>query len=406
VETYQNHTKAVYVVTIVDSILPADFVSVNMEIDANTSTSLKDEQWKYFLRNDIPVFVYLIMIISIGVIGNLHTIGIQLLRFKPSNHRILIVWLATTDLMFCCIGTPYLMVTVRHSYTFTSKEACKFFNFLNFSLSCYSLLLVDLIAIDRYRKICRPTSQQLKVSSTKLACLILLMFAFVCVGVPSTITYGLTSVQTITPNLVGLRCTVDETLKSSLLSKIFHGSILIMIVSGCILCLVLYALISNMLNKRQKLKDKVRRANLNQKNIHCTYTEDNSLTSNVNDISMNCSFSSREESCENLDEKSVKASRICIGKCEKEHAKSESLGQDCDSNDRVTAKSSKSSIKTTNFKQQLKNNNRSVQITRMFMVASAVSYLSYLPFLAVVIFRGVDKTAYESYERKQKNIYI
>lgn len=120
------------------------------------------------------IFVTIIMII--GIIGNLHVLFVYTFRMKPSNHRIFILSLAVLDMITCTVGMPFIIVDLRNPLTFTMISACKVLRFLNYFICISSALILTIIAIDRYRKICVSLGKQISRQIAKI-------LIFVCLGI-------------------------------------------------------------------------------------------------------------------------------------------------------------------------------------------------------------------------------
>jgi hypothetical protein len=101
--------------------------------------------------DDTCVLVYLIILMVIGVFGNLLVLYVYKFRFKRSTSRVFILSLAAFDLMTCLFGMPYHILDMVYPYMFVWDEICKAFSFsLTFTILA-SIFVLDLIAIDRYR---------------------------------------------------------------------------------------------------------------------------------------------------------------------------------------------------------------------------------------------------------------
>ena len=94
------------------------------------------------------VFVTLLM--TAGIVGNLHVLLVYALRIKPSNHRVFILTLGVLDFTTSVIGMPFILVDLRNPFTFEWIAACKILRFVNYFICMSSGLLLVVIAIDRY----------------------------------------------------------------------------------------------------------------------------------------------------------------------------------------------------------------------------------------------------------------
>ncbi|XP_052092306.1 neuropeptide S receptor-like [Mytilus californianus] len=216
---------------------------------------LNNEEAKQYIGGII--FVTIIMII--GVIGNLHVLFVYTFRMKPSNHRIFILSLAVLDMITCIIGMPFIIVDLRNPLTFTMKSACKVLRFVNYFICISSALILTIIAIDRYRKICVPLGKQISRQKAKI-------LIVVCIGIslvlswPAPVLYGHSSVNTTNPNITGIRCYTDDKFKNSKYQSYFNA-VLIMLVFGFLAVLVvIYCRIGRVVSKHNTFKSSVPKA--------------------------------------------------------------------------------------------------------------------------------------------------
>lgn len=112
------------------------------------------------------IILFLAIIGPVGVIGNLLSI-----RFysnaekKPIN--IFLIALGVADLAVSLVTFVALVETILN-IKFQSRVLCKTFWFLYYWLVLNSLTLVSVIAIDRYRMVCKPVSRRISVKEAKI----------------------------------------------------------------------------------------------------------------------------------------------------------------------------------------------------------------------------------------------
>ncbi|KAH3851349.1 hypothetical protein DPMN_093829 [Dreissena polymorpha] len=70
-----------------------------METDEEILARLNHEEAKQYVGG--VVFVALLM--TAGIFGNLHVLYVYVFRMKSSNHRVFILTLATLDLITCVV---------------------------------------------------------------------------------------------------------------------------------------------------------------------------------------------------------------------------------------------------------------------------------------------------------------
>ncbi|CAG2209146.1 unnamed protein product [Mytilus edulis] len=200
------------------------------------------------------IFVTIIMII--GIIGNLHVLFIYTFRMKPSNHRIFILSLAVLDMITCIVGMPFIIVDLRNPLTFTMVSACKVLRFVNYFICISSALILTVIAIDRYRKICVPLGKQISRRIAKVLILVCLGTSMV-LSWPAPVLYGHSSINTTNPNITGVRCFTEDQFKNTKFQAYFNA-VLILVVFGVFgILLVMYSLIGRVISKHTTFKSSV-----------------------------------------------------------------------------------------------------------------------------------------------------
>lgn len=160
----------------------------------------------------IPSFIYTIVMLVIGCLGNLVVFYIYFTRWRKTTSRVFILALAAFDLINCFITTPTELYFMLNWFQTTNGVMCKFSRFLTFMMNnCSSFTLLG-IAVDRYMSICRPLKRQM---STKQAKIIVFVGAFVAVlfAWPALVVYGIQTVPVpIKPQIyvVGHLCLIED----------------------------------------------------------------------------------------------------------------------------------------------------------------------------------------------------
>ncbi|XP_033763892.1 uncharacterized protein LOC117345059 [Pecten maximus] len=223
------------------------------ETDQVFNISLEDEERINFLSRGIPVVVFLAFLCFFGTFGNALTILVYAIRFKPSIHRTFILWLGSVDLVACSVSIPYVIYDSIHPYTFTSEWPCRIFVFINFVFSMYSPLLLDVIAIERYRRICKATDRQLTRSEARIISG-LMGLVVVAACSPIMAMYGSTHVITPIYMLHGFECNVVEKFSASLFESVYFGILFAAYIILFVLCIVFYSLIGQKLMKSERFR--------------------------------------------------------------------------------------------------------------------------------------------------------
>ncbi|XP_060591196.1 uncharacterized protein LOC132746134 [Ruditapes philippinarum] len=136
-------------------------------------SDLNDEEAKLF----IPVILYVGILMLIGTIGNSMVVYFYGCKSKSSTSVSFIFALAIFDLVTCVIGMPMEIADLRYFFNFKNEFACKALRCVTHFTSISSGITLVVIAVDRYRRICKPFDRQLNNKHVKVIC--------VCTGVVS-----------------------------------------------------------------------------------------------------------------------------------------------------------------------------------------------------------------------------
>lgn len=169
----------------------------------------------------IPTIVLLIILMVVGVFGNILVLYIYTKKYHPSTHRCFILCLAWIDMVACAIGMPLLIVSMLYPYMFPSVEACKTFRCVHVFLVVSSAFVVLTIAIERHRRICYPFSRELSLNKIKIMCGVASFLGFL-VAIPAILIYGDSPVDTGVRNITGHECFVDPEYKDTWFPRSYY----------------------------------------------------------------------------------------------------------------------------------------------------------------------------------------
>lgn len=338
----------------------ASTIAMNSTTDKTNISHLSLEEFEYeqFLEDDLLVVSYLVLLSVIGTVGNGHALTVYLLRYKPSNHRTFVLWLSVVDLIACCLGIPFEIFDLRYSYTFYFSAPCKIFRFLNHFVSVGSGLLLGVIALERHRKVCTPFKQQMDEACAMKACIITVCLALL-LSVPAFVFYGSADKYTDTiPILKGSDCTVLASFKDSLYFWAYSGLFLLISTVIFIICVVAYVFVGRAMYKQMIFRKSAQIVGKKHSNGTSTsHSHDNGGYVGEDESSMNTEM------------------RL-----------------------KVTTQQRKSlDFKSLERKPREKKKfvlDRSKRITLMFLVATAVSYVGYLPYNIIIFIKVLNPKAY------------
>ncbi|XP_067677729.1 cholecystokinin receptor type A-like [Haliotis asinina] len=216
---------------------------------------LDAEKWPYIY----PVIVYLLILMVIGIIGNSLVFVVYLKNFKPSTTRLFILTLAVFDLLTCSLSIPGVIVELRFHYTFFFPALCKIFRFSRMYFVLVSMFTLIIIAVDRYRKVCRPLQRQYTIRSAGLSILVANIVA-VALTVLGAVVGGNRTVPTDREDVFGANCSYDDKYLGTPITKFYSGILFLLFIVCVVLLIVLYSLIGRQVFKHRKFQFKPNKA--------------------------------------------------------------------------------------------------------------------------------------------------
>ncbi|KAK3088451.1 hypothetical protein FSP39_019381 [Pinctada imbricata] len=332
---------------------------------------ISELEYLKFVDEDIPVTVFLSLLSIIGSIGNAHAFLVYYLRYKPSNHRTFVVSLAAIDLIASAISIPFEIYDIRYSYTFTSSLACKSFRTMNHVVIVASGLLLGVIAVERFRKACQPLETQLGPKGAICACVFSVVGSAIF-SIPAFILYDSTQEDlNITVSVFGntttfedkfsvlhvFDCQIATKYSKSIFNKGYNGMFLLLSTSVFILCIVMYSFVGKALYKQTKFRMRAQSLKRRPSNSSLTSTT-------ITKLDKSTGYIQEEESSSTGDRK-----RSIL---------------------RKSSSASLNAISPRNHRRM----DRTRRITLMFLVATAVSYIGFVPNLVILLIKSLNRKQY------------
>lgn len=315
--------------------------SVTVAID---NEKLLEEYNDEMAKQMIPVMVFLSVLMIFGIIGNIAVSYYYGWKARRSSGSLFILTLSVYDLLLCTLSVPIEILDMRFFYIFKYGAACKFMRFINYFVSAGSIFTLQVIAVDRYRKICIPFKSQIGKRGAKIAWgLSILAGIFFSWAAP--VIYNAEHVDIITSEgilLHGYDCTTlrDKSYNVYIwLTTVFYA--LALIISALIL-FTMYSLVGKTLFQHVKKARKVPENKLLSKCIH----DKNDKTSDLGAVS---------------DEPEI-------------------LPPSNKQNDRAKPTTTVTTVESLSV--------TSVRFTYMMFAISAVYFLSFVPYIAFSVWRG------------------
>ncbi|XP_053382163.1 muscarinic acetylcholine receptor M3-like [Mercenaria mercenaria] len=203
----------------------------------------------------IPTIVFLMIVCVIGVVGNILVIHVYRTRFKMSNSKCFILCLSAVDLLTCCIAIPLEVSTILEQYTFEHLWLCKTSRVFNTLGTISSSFILLFIAVDRFRKVCKPFGWQIKTTVAKLLCG-LALFCGIMVSWPAIFIYGKHTFDIPEYNMTGTECSTADGMIDTKFPFFYALVFGFMFTAGIIAMSILYCFIGHKVRKHtRKMKE-------------------------------------------------------------------------------------------------------------------------------------------------------
>lgn len=199
----------------------------------------------------LPVIVFVVITILVGIVGNSIVCYIYTFRLRRSPSRYFILFLAMLDLISCFVGAGSELSDLFQPYVFKATWSCKILRFgLSFTIISASFTLIC-VAFDRYYKVCKPL-KAFPVRKVKTLCLVVAGLSIV-LSSPALVLFGLKSVETDYPGIIGTECSTADGVRKTALPIVYYAilfSAFLILLTSFIL---LYIRIGVEIWKRKKL---------------------------------------------------------------------------------------------------------------------------------------------------------
>ena len=174
-----------------------------------------DYRWLLEQLNDekavalIPAMVVMGFLMFLGLFGNSLVCFFYGCKSKTTPATSFILSLAIFDLLACTVAIPVEITDMRLFYMFESVAACRLLTFVNHFSVIGSAFTLSAIAVDRYRRICKPFDKQLSINQARIICGVCAGLG-VLLGWPAIALYNVEKVNvnnTYNVSLTGYDCT-------------------------------------------------------------------------------------------------------------------------------------------------------------------------------------------------------
>ncbi|XP_033735833.1 orexin receptor type 2-like [Pecten maximus] len=223
--------------------------------------------WNTRLANlFIPLDVLFILITCVGFLGNMVVCIVYKFCMKGKiNDRFFIPLLALMDAMVCLVGPIISLILSIRPVTFYGDAICKISIFCFRVMLNSSVLLMLVIAVQRYRKVCHPFGGKYDLKRCKIDASISISFATI-MAIPNLIFFGEIPVRDTIKNItvVGHRCGLRTEGSELLDTTIYFYQVLcfIVVVAIVIALIVMYSCVGKKIYVQAKRVEHARTSSM------------------------------------------------------------------------------------------------------------------------------------------------
>ena len=340
----------------------------------------------------VPSVVYLCILMIVGIAGNLLVIGVYYFRFSASTHRCFILVLASSDFFACSVGVPFAITESFRAYNYTEHVSCRLLRFvLYYTCICSSLTLV-LIALERFRKICRPLKPQMSVRMAKWALFAVNAGISLLSASPSLVIYGRNTIETGVTNITGTKCFISDSYIETIWPTVFNVYLLCLAVAStaCMgICYICVARRVATVGKENVLK---------QNSSHGNISKINSFPRCDMDVDSDAMSGCLSEYESEINKRGIGRSNTTLctnnGMYDRVSTIEKSDTDNCNETKAKSRLSANPAMWANKVIRRISNRSaeKTIRITRMLVVVTVVFVLSYLPHLSLMLWDMFTET--------------
>ena len=165
----------------------------------------------------------------VGVVGNVCVILMYNCKMKKRrDDRYFIPWLALVNLFATIIAVTFFITLNSLHANYTSDILCKSLNYFNRVTFVISLVILLVIAIQRYKKICNTFGNRISLFWKRFS-IVFTIIASSLISIPMAIFYGVTEVLNTDTNVTEFRCQLRSEAETNSYARyglyVFHGCV-------------------------------------------------------------------------------------------------------------------------------------------------------------------------------------
>ena len=241
------------------------------------------------IRTHIPAIVYVSVLMIFGSFGNILVCIYFGCKTKRSTKSFFIVALAVFDLFVCLVTMPLDIVDLRFFFVYSNVPGCKIPRFLNHIATLGSASTLIAIAVDRYKRICKPLTPQLEIRHARIAIVLAGAFSLL-LSWPSILLFDSVKVNVTdnrnssTPVLQAFVCTTSKAEGNTDYIWAYNSVLLFAFLSAAVVLCTLYSLIGRSIyryKKRRRNYTSVRRTITRPRNTSVLSHSENGFLTEV-----------------------------------------------------------------------------------------------------------------------------
>ncbi|XP_041369966.1 histamine H1 receptor-like [Gigantopelta aegis] len=203
----------------------------------------------------LPAMGLLGTLMGIGLIGNLLVLYIYQAKLKHNTTRSFVLTLAMVDLISCTVAMPGEIVDMLQNYTFGTSPACKMMRTINSFSAFASGIILFVVAVDRYKKICSPLGHQISTRSANVIILICFVISLL-LSLPGVFLYGEKTVLIGDGSVNGSDCSTQDRYHGTSWPIMYNSLQFCVFVIGAVGLSILYFFIGKRIWRHRRFQTK------------------------------------------------------------------------------------------------------------------------------------------------------
>ncbi|XP_061173009.1 dopamine receptor 2-like [Saccostrea echinata] len=371
-------------------------ITTNNPVENGSATAKYDQ----LVNGTGATVVMLVILMVIGVIGNIHVLAVFGLNFQKSSTYVTFVFsLAVINFLMCSIEIPFEILDLLYPYGLFSGSFCKVFRSSNAGLSMSSVFLLLLIAVDRYKRVCHPLKIQWSIKKSRILIVTVISVA-TFLAIPVIFVFGPHTTE-IAAGVHVQKCFFDDNVKGSLYPLMYLVVLQLVAVVSELVLVFSYLSIGLAIRKHARKRAKMTQFQIKRSKIKKVCSENLNSLSNHSSLSDMDSVKTLSISIIDIKEKmemsgdDPKEHDNEISKYDKQKSKTTQTPEadndfsdvhDDEDNNRNSCSTTQSEVKNNIKKKRASINSQAKKHTKVFFVVTLVFIIMYTPYLILGVF--------------------